>query len=146
MSILPVHGIVSAVTCDIGTPDLLLPGKLSEHMASFTASQLSKLGQADLVFIIGHGLEAKLAQIGGSEAVNGKRFVELSEAPYIKTHKVREGGAWESHEHEHEDAAPDEHAKGVLTFDPHVWLDPENGKAMANAIAAELAITDPPAC
>ncbi len=142
-SILPVHSIVSAVMGDIGAPGLLLSGKLSEHTATFTASQLSKLGQADLVFIIGHGLEAKLAQIGGSEAVNGKHFVELSAAPGLKTHKVREGGAWEAHEHQHQDAGHDEHAEGVLTFDPHVWLDPENGKAMAKAIAAELAKTDP---
>jgi len=144
-SIVPVHSIVSAVMGDTGTPELLLSGRMSEHTASFTASQLSKLGQAELVFIVGHGLEAKLAQIGGSEAVGGKRFVELSEAVGIKTHKVREGGGWETHEHQHEEeeAGHDNHAEGILPFDPHVWLDPENAKAMANAIAAELAKTDP---
>jgi len=144
-SIVPVHSIVSAVMGDTGTPQLLLSGRMSEHTASFTASQLSKLGQADIIFIIGHGLEAKLARISGSEAVSGKRFVELSEATGVKTHKVREGGGWEAHEHQHEDeeTGHDDHAEGILAFDPHVWLDPENGKAMANAIAAELAKTDP---
>ena len=142
-SIMPVHSIVSAVMGDTGRPELLLEGRLSEHTASFTAAQISKLGKADLVFIIGHGLEGKLAQIGGSEAVGGRRFVELSEAPGVRTHKVREGGSWEAHEHGEEEAGHDDHAEGVLAFDPHVWLDPENGKAMANAVAGALAKTDP---
>lgn len=142
-SIMPVHSIVAAVMGDTERPELLLEGRQSEHTASFTASQLSKLREADLVFIVGHGLEAKLAQLSGSEAVDGKRFVELSEAPGIKTQKIREGGAWEAHEQEHEHAAHDAHAEGVLNFDPHIWLDPENGKAMANAIAAELSKIDP---
>ena len=101
-SVVPVHGIVAAVMGDTGTPELLLEGKLSEHRATFTADQISTLGKADVVFIIGHGLEAKLAQISGSEAVNGKTFVELSEAPGVKTLPIREGGAWEAHDHDHD--------------------------------------------
>ena len=31
----------------------------------------------------------------------------------------------------------------ILKFDPHVWLDPENAKAMTNAVAAELSKIDP---
>lgn len=141
-SIMPVHSIAAAVIGKTGQPELLLRGQQSEHTASFTAAQLSKLGQADLVFIVGHGLEPKLAQLSGSEAVAGKKFFELSEAPAIKTHEIREGGGWETDEHE-EEAGHEDHAEGVLTFDPHVWLDPENGKAMARAIAAELAKADP---
>lgn len=182
-SVVPVHGIVAAVMGDTGTPELLLEGKLSEHRATFTAEQISTLGKADVVFIIGHGLEAKLAQISGSEAVNGKTFVELAEAPGVKTLPIREGGAWEAHDHDHDhgeggeaaeaghdhgetaeadhdhdhdktaEAGHDhDHGKtaeaghdheGVLAFDPHVWLDPENAKGMAAAVAAELSKADP---
>ncbi len=176
-SVVPVHGIVSAVMGELGTPELLLEGSMSEHRATFTAQQIAGLGKADLVFIVGHGLEAKLAQLSGTEAVNGKRFVELSEVEGVKTLKIREGGAWEAHDHDHgegHDHAAEagkeeghdhghEHAEaeagghdhdhdhdhghgaeeGVLTFDPHVWLDPENAKAMARAAAAELAKADP---
>ena len=132
-SIVPVHAIVSAVMGEAGTPELLLPGRMSEHAASFTATQISMLGKADLVFIIGGGLEAKLTQLSGSEAVAGKVFVELSKAPGIITHHIREGGGWDGEDHEdHSDA-----------FDPHVWLDPENAKAMAQHIAAELGKVDP---
>jgi zinc transport system substrate-binding protein len=80
--------------------------------------------------------------------VNGKRFVELSSAPGITTHPVREGGAWEAHDHGHDhdhdhDHGHGEAADGVLSFDPHVWLDPANAMAMAAAVAAELAMADP---
>ena len=139
-SIMPVHSLVSAVMGKTGTPQLLLPGRLSEHTSSFSAAQLSAVGQADLVFIIGHGLEFKLAQISGSEAVGGKNFIALSEAPGVKTHAIREGGSWETGAHKDAETAS---AEGVLAFDPHVWLDPENAKAMATAIAAELAKADP---
>ena len=121
-SVVPVHGIVSAVMDGIGQPQLLLRGSLSEHRASFTTSQIIDLGRADLVFIVGHGLEAKLAQLSGSETVNGKRFVELSAAPGVTTLPIRRGGAWDPHQHEAE-AADDhgEEAEGVLAFS---WMMP----------------------
>lgn len=141
-SVVPVQSIVAAVMGDTGTPELLLKGSMSEHRAVFTPSQIAALGEADLVFIIGHGLESKLAQISGSDAVNGKSFVELSDAPGIARLPIREGGAWEPDSDEH--AAGDTHAaEGVLAFDPHIWLDPENAKAMAREVAARLAKADP---
>jgi zinc transport system substrate-binding protein len=129
----------------VGQPELLLSGAMSEHRATFTATQIASLGKADVVFIIGHGLEAKLAQISGSESVNGKAFIELSEAPGVKTLPIREGGAWDSHDHSHEDGhdhGEESHTEGVLSFDPHVWLDPQNAKAMAMAAASELSKAD----
>ena len=147
-SVVPVHGIVSAVMGETGKPELLLEGSLSEHRAKFTPQQIAALGQADVVFIVGQGLEAKLSQLSGSEAVNGKRFVELALAPGVATLPIREGGAWESHEHDHGHDHDHDHdhgdeTAGVLKFDPHVWLDPENAKAMAAAVAQALAKADP---
>ena len=127
----------------VGQPDLLLKGSLSEHRAVFTPAQIAQLGEADLVFIVGDGLEAKLSQLSGTEAVNGKTFVALSEAPGVRTLPIREGGAWEPHTHEEPQAAAPGQTEGVLRFDPHVWLDPENAKAMAKAAARELAQADP---
>ena len=95
-SVVPVHSIVSAVMGDKGTPELLLQGSMSEHRAVFTPSQMATLGNADLVFIVGHGLESKLAQISGSDAVNGKSFIALSDAPGIKTLPIREGGTFDT--------------------------------------------------
>ncbi len=141
-SIVPVHSIVAAVMGDVATPELLLSGKNSEHTASLSPQQLQDLGKADLVFMIGSGLEHKLAQVSGSEAVGGKSFTALSEVAGIKTLPVRQGGTFEVHE-EHEGEEHDDHDEAILKFDPHVWLDPENAKAMANAIAADLSKVDP---
>lgn len=141
-SVVPVQSIVAAVMGDTGSPALLLEGSMSEHRSVFSPSQIALLGDADLVFIVGHGLEAKLAQLSGSEAVNGKRFIELSEAPGVETLPIREGGVWDAHDHDHAEA--DAHgAEGVLSFDPHVWLDPGNAAAMARAVAEALAAADP---
>ena len=142
-SIMPVHSIVSAVMGNTGAPELLLSGKLSEHTASFTPGQIEDLGHADIVFMIGHGLEFKLGEIDGGEAVNGKHFVQISNAPGVKVLPIREGGAWEPDEDEPQAPATEGQDGIVLKFDPHVWLDPENAKAMASAVAAELSKADP---
>lgn len=131
-SIMPVHGIVAAVMGNLGQPRLLLSGRLSEHAASFTPSQIADLGKADLVFLVGGGLERKLGQLSGGEAVAGKVFIELIEAPGIKTHPIRQGGGWDANAHD-----------GALPADPHVWLDPDNAKAMAAAVAVALSQSDP---
>jgi zinc transport system substrate-binding protein len=143
-SIVPVHSIVASIMGHAGTPELLLSGRNSEHTATLSPQQLSDLGKADVVFMIGSGLEHKLGQVSGSEAVGGRKFISLSEVAGIKTLPVRQGGAFEVHEHEeHEGEEHDDHDEAILKFDPHVWLDPENVKAMANAVAAELAAIDP---
>jgi len=142
-SIMPVHAIVSAVMGQQGSPDLLLSGRLSEHRAAFTPSQVAALAEADLVFIVGPGLEAKLAQMSGGEAVNGKMFVMLAEMPGVDRLAVREGGSWDDHDHAAETGSGPEPGAGVLAYDPHVWLDPDNAKAMARGAAAALAKADP---
>ena len=149
-SIVPVHSIVASVMGDVGTPELLLSGKNSEHTASLWPQQLSDLRKADAVFMIGSGLEHKLGQVSGSDAVGGKTFTSLSEVAGIKTLPVRQGGTFEVHEEhegeegeEHEGEEDDDHDEAILKFDPHVWLDPENAKAMTKAVAADLSRIDP---
>ena len=137
-SVVPVQSIVAAVMGDRGTPELLLQGSMSEHRAVFTPAQIASLGSADLVFIVGHGLEAKLAQMSGSDAVNGKRFVELSEAPGVTTLPIRQGGSWEAHDHAHEDGHEDGHKDG------HKVGHKDEGAAAAHDHAARRTRPMPP--
>ena len=132
-SIVPVHSLVAGVMDGVGSPELLLQGVNSEHQASYSPQQISDLSHADLVFIIGDTLEVKLGEISGSETMGGKVFVKLNETSGISKHHIREGGNWE--------VDSDEPASGN-TVDPHIWLDPENAKAMTKAIAAELMKVD----
>ena len=142
-SIMPIHSIVSAVMGNLGRPELLFSGKLSEHTASLTPRQIEALSHADIVFMVGHALEFKLGEIDGSEAVNGKIFVQLDKSPGVKVLPVRTGGTWEADTDEPQAPAAASDNGIVLSFDPHIWLDPENAKAMVNAVAAELSRADP---
>ena len=142
-SIMPVHSIVASVMGDVATPDLLLSGKNSEHTASLSPEQIAALGKADIVFMIGGGLEHKLGQISGTEAVNGKKFVALVDAPGIKALKIRTGGTFEEDDDEELPDIHDDQYAFAQKYNPHIWLDPENAKAMTKAVAAQLAEIDP---
>lgn len=133
VSIVPLHSLVAGVMRGVGEPELLLKGVNSEHQASYSPQQIADLGHADVVFIIGDNLEVKLGEISGTDAVNGKAFVKLNLAKDIIKHDIREGGTW--------DVDGDEPDTGN-TVDPHLWLDPENAKAMTIAIAAALSQAD----
>ena len=143
-SIMPVHSIVANVMGNLGTPELLFSGKNSEHTASLSPEQISNLAKADVVFMIGGGLEHKLGQISGTEAVNGKKFVSLAAAPDIKVLKIRGGGAFEADDDEALPAITDDQYGFALKYNPHIWLDPENAKAMTKEVAAQLSKVDPP--
>ncbi|NMD07590.1 MAG: zinc ABC transporter solute-binding protein [Phyllobacteriaceae bacterium] len=166
-SIVPVHALVAGVMDGVGSPDLLLSGQTSEHQASYSPQQIQALGEADLVFIIGHGLELKLDELSGSEAVKGRTFFELADVDGLSKLPIRQGGAFEEHvhhegddhdeegkkeaghgEHDHEEAGQaedghDEHEHGKAAFDPHLWLDPVNAQVMVAAIAGQLSKADP---
>lgn len=146
-SIVPVHALVAAVMDGVGTPQLLLSGQGSEHQASYSPQQIEELGGADLVFIIGQGLELKLGELSGSESVAGKHFVALADAAGLTRLPIRQGGTFAAHDHgDGEEAGHDhdhENEAGTAGFDPHLWLDPGNARIMAQVIAAELAKADP---
>jgi zinc transport system substrate-binding protein len=101
------------------------------------------------------------------ELAGNAKVIELSQTPGLTLLPTREGGMWEAHEHggedggadvehgaaEHPDAHGDEgeHAGAEHETagdahgeaDMHIWLDPENAKVLAAAIASALADADP---
>jgi zinc transport system substrate-binding protein len=143
-SILPLHSIASNVMGDLGTPTLLFSGRNSEHGATLSPQQISSLGQAGLVFFIGAGLETKLQQLSGTDGENSQAFHPLANAPGVKLLPLRQGGAFEPDTAEAEEAGTSADDPLHPRFNPHIWLDPENGKAIAAAMAEALAQADPP--
>lgn len=162
-SIKPVHSLVAAVMGDVGAPSLLVSGAGSPHAYSMRPSEAQMLESASVVFWVGHDLEMFLN--GPLEALAGNaKVVELGEAAGLTRLGYREGGAFESHGHETEDAAAGEdhahdhaheheeeeeeaaqshdgHAHGGN--DMHLWLDPENARVMVGAIETALSEADP---
>jgi zinc transport system substrate-binding protein len=157
-SIKPVHSLVAAVMSGVGEPGLIVEGSGSPHTYALKPSQAQMLEEADIVFWMGHELEAFLEK--PLETVGAKaRSVELIDAHDLVRLSFREGGAFEKHghddgddhgeaghdNHDHEKTAEagheDEHDHGE--FDAHVWLDPVNAKAMVHEIEEVLVAADP---
>lgn len=119
-SIKPVHSLVAGVTDGItGAPYLLIRGYASPHAFALRPSDASALASARLVFWIGPAMERFLERPLAALATRAQT-VALAGAPRVRRLRQR-GGA----------------------YDPHIWLDPGNAKAMVQAIAAALSTADP---
>ena len=170
-SIKPIHSLVAGVMEGVGEPYLLVKGGGSPHGYVMKPTDAQAVADAQLLFWIGEGLETFLMRPIETLGENAD-VVELGRVPGIVVLPLREGGAWDSHAHaEHEEHAEDEgheehaehdghedhaehdegeehgdshgHDHGEGAFDMHVWLDPQNAGAMADAIADSLAKADP---
>ncbi len=110
-SIKPVHSLVAAVMKGIGEPGLIVDGAGSPHTYAMKPSQAAMLQKADVVFWIGHELEAFLEK--PLEAIASKaKTVELIDSHGLVKLKLREGGAFEAHAHDdHDDHGHDDHDK-----------------------------------
>lgn len=136
-SIKPVHSLVAAVMEGAGTPSLIVQGGSSPHTYSLKPSQAEELQKADLIFWVGHELEAFLEK--PLETIATKAVaVELLDNDAIKKLAPREGGNFEAHEEE----AGHDHGHGE-EVDAHIWLDPQNAILMAAQIEAALSKADP---
>jgi len=116
-SIKPVHSLVSAVMQGVSTPDLLVKGAGSPHTYALKPSQAQQLQDADLVFWMSHDLEAFLEKSIESIATNAKS-IPLMESHGLTKLNFREGGAFDSHDHdEHDDH--DDHGHDDKDHDDH---------------------------
>ncbi|MEM7636027.1 MAG: zinc ABC transporter substrate-binding protein, partial [Pseudomonadota bacterium] len=213
-SIKPVHSLVAAVMQGVGEPGLIVEGAGSPHNYALKPSQAQMLESANVVFWVGHELEAFLEKPLETIGANAK-IVELIDAHDLTRIEFREGGAFDDHDHDkeagHDDhdhdkkaeaehdhdhdhdkkaeaehdhdhdkkaeaehdhdhdkkaeaehghdhdkkaeaehdhdkkktagAGHEGHAHGK--FDPHVWLDPVNAKALVHEIEEALVEADP---
>ena len=166
-SIKPVHSLVASVMQGVSEPSLLVKGAGSPHTYSLKPSQAKELQAADIVFWMSHDLEAFLENSIESIAKNAKA-VSLMDSHGLMKLNFREGGAFDAHDHGHDDHGDDKHddhghdkhddhgddkhddhghdkhdEHGHDEVDPHVWLDPQNAKALVHEIEEHLAEIDP---
>ena len=149
-SIKPVHSLVSSVMQGVGSPTVIIEGAGSPHTYSLKPSQAKQLQDADLVFWMGDELETFLEGPIQNIAKNAKS-IKLIDSHGLKKIKFREGGMFDEHDDhdDHDDHDKEKHAKddhddhGHGEFDPHVWLDPINAKAVVHEIEEALVKTDP---
>lgn len=143
-SIKPVHSLVAGVMREVGEPRLLVLGGASPHEYSLRPSDARAISEADIVFWIGPELESFMVK-PLQNAKGRVRSVALLDAPGVAVLPLREGGAWEPHQHHptepvgHHSDHDHDHESGR---DVHIWLDPVNAVAMARRIVAVLGDAD----
>ncbi|MEP2947801.1 MAG: zinc ABC transporter substrate-binding protein [Lentilitoribacter sp.] len=121
-SIKPIHSLVAAVMEGVGEPELIIEGAGSPHTYALKPSQARDLENADVVFWLGHELEAFLEK--PLEAIAGDaKSIELIDAHDLVKLEFREGGAFEKHAHDdedgHDDHGHDEHKHEEKAHDEH---------------------------
>ena len=150
-SIKPIHSLASYLMDGIGKLDLIVDGYASPHGFSMKPSHAKMLQNAELIFWVGEDLESFLEKPLSSIAKKAEK-IELIEIKGLNVLKFRERNIFDEHNHDdhgkkeehddHDDHDDHEgHAHGE--YDPHIWLDTMNAKAMLNEMAEHLIENDP---
>ncbi|MBJ7577517.1 zinc ABC transporter substrate-binding protein [Devosia sp. MC532] len=154
----PIHSLVTAVMGDVAAPILIVKGAASPHTYSLRPSDAAALESADIVFWTGNGFELFLADALKTLSTKAQ-IVAFADTPGLQLLPMREGGAFEAHDHDHasetaeehaahahEDAHAHDHAHDHGTHggeDLHFWLDPQNAILMVDYIETTLVAADP---
>jgi zinc transport system substrate-binding protein len=139
----PIHSLVAGVMSGLKVPTLLLSGESSPHTQLLTPMEVRQITAAEVIVWVGPSYEAPLQGMIGSK--KNSQVITLIDKPGMILHQIRQGGMWGNHSHTDHCVDADncpEHGD-TPTIDGHLWLDPENAKAIVVAIAEELGNLDP---
>jgi ABC-type Zn uptake system ZnuABC Zn-binding protein ZnuA len=133
-----VGDVVRQVAGDLVEVHVLLPVGADPHGFQPTPQDITRVAQADVIFVNGLGLEQFLQRM--LESAGGDvRTVAVSEG--VVPRELGMGHAEPATgEHDEPGAAGD---KGHEGEDPHVWTDPNNVRVWVANVAAALAELDP---
>ncbi len=146
VSIKPINSLVAAVMKGVGEPYLLVRGGGSPHSFSLSPSDARALEGADLLFWVGRNLEqflegplealphsATVVSLTGSDGIRLLAYREHAES-----HETHDSGSQDSESvpegHDHHEEAD---------YDPHLWLDLDNARAIVRLAATLLSQHDP---
>ena len=144
-SIKPIHSLVASVMQGAGAPTLIVDGNASPHTYNMKPSDAAMLEEAQVIFWVGHQLEAFLEKPIETLGTKATAVSLLDEESVVKlpmradeNFALHDHGA-EKSEHKHEE--DEHHHDGDM--DGHIWLDPENAKAILKVVAETLSKEDP---
>jgi len=148
-TIKPVHALVAGVMAGVASPTVLLSGNASPHTFALKPSEARALANADVLFRVSPALEPFTVRLANSLPARVE-VVSLGEAAGLALLPRRVGDGFERHDHGPGggDGHGHKHAHGGPApkgdaVDPHVWLDPDNARAMTRAIVATLSARAP---
>ena len=140
-SIKPLHSLVAGVTEGVTEPELLLDAGDSPHTYAMRPSEARAVRGADLVVYVSPHMEAFLERALEARGDPGSVLAaaELDGVNLLPARDIQvdEGDTDPDHD------AGDDHHHGPHEHDYHIWLDPENARAIVAALAERLAEIDP---
>lgn len=122
-SIAPVQGIVAELSAGRQAPELLVPPGADPHDFTLRPSQIRALQTADIIVLMGNGLEPWWADVADQIGAETDVIV-LGRLPLIGRRLLPMRGE-----------------QGA--FDPHIWLDPDILQSLGLVLADVLAERDP---
>jgi zinc transport system substrate-binding protein len=133
VTIKPIHSLVTRLLEGIGTPTLLVTGASSPHTFALKPSGVRAINDADVFIRVSANVEPFTRTIVKALPASVD-VVTLTEAPGVRLLDQRAGGTFDAH---HRQAQPAPGAN-LNNKDGHIWLDPENAKAIVDDVAAVL--------
>lgn len=126
VSIPPLVGLVKPLLPQGSEVVSLLPAGASEHGFEMTPSAIAALARADLVVVVGMGLEPQIERALRANPRENRELLKMAEAVQVQGNALSDGGIEPAldgahHDHEGHDHDHDHDHGGV---DPHLWLDP----------------------
>jgi zinc transport system substrate-binding protein len=142
VTIKPIHSLVTALMEGIGTPTLLVEGAASAHSFALKPSGVRAINAADVFIRVSATLEPFTGKIV-TALPDRVRVVTLAETPGVKLLDRRTSGTFESRAHDGD--ASGDHAERAdrAGKDGHIWLDPDNAKAIVAHLAQVLSASAP---
>ena len=129
VSIPPLAGLVRPVVEATGpgtTIETLIPPGVSEHGYEPTPAQVAALARADLVVLVGLGLESGIERAARQRAGGGPiMFADV--VGVAQGDATKQAAGREAADHRGDDQGHHDHADGDRDHggnDPHLWLDP----------------------
>jgi len=116
---------------------MIVPPGADPHSYEPTSKQLTEIAKGDLFLLTGTTLEPYSKKIQESLKGTDVRFIETSKDVTL----LESDATLHAHEeegHTEDEQAHEEEGHDHGKYDPHVWLDPVNAKAMARSITTAL--------
>ncbi len=129
-SIKPLQLIAADLMAGVAVPDLLIPANVSPHHFTLRPSDIRKMTDARLVLWVGPQMETYLTDFLGQ--LDGQAtVVEVAALNGVVLHQP--GGEF----------APESELRADERYDPHVWLNTQNARLVAEQITQQLMTLDP---
>ncbi|MSP49882.1 MAG: zinc ABC transporter substrate-binding protein [Alphaproteobacteria bacterium] len=140
----PIQALAAAVMAGVGRPELLVRGAASPASFTLRPADVRMMNTATIVVFVSETLETFVVRALENLPPDA-RVVELIAADGLRLLPQRLGPHWV------EDDAPRTSPRPLGTdpgaedidSDPYIWLDPDNARAIASALADELSDADP---